>query len=63
MKPTHHRTCTCGAIYDRTEHMAKSREIASYECAVCNRTMETWNTAWVPIYRFVAGPVRLPAQE
>ena len=43
--------------------MAESREIASFECAVCNQTMETWNTAWVPIYRFVAGPVRLSTQE
>jgi len=38
-------------------------EIASFECAVCNQTMEAWNTAWVPIYRFVAGPVRLSNQE
>jgi hypothetical protein len=43
--------------------MAESREIASFECDVCNQTMETWNTAWVPIYRFIAGPVRLPTQE
>jgi hypothetical protein len=57
MEPTHHRTCTCGAIYDCTEHMVKSREIASFEYAVCNQTMEPWNTAVVPIYRFVAGPV------
>jgi hypothetical protein len=55
-----HRTCICGAIYSRTEHMAKAREIASFECAVCDQTMETWNTAWVPTYRLVVGPVRSP---
>ena len=22
--------------------------------------METWNTAWVPSYRLIAGPVRVP---
>jgi hypothetical protein len=63
MEPSHYRTCACGAIYGRTEHMAESREIASFECDVCDQTMETWNTAWVPIYRFIAGPVRLPTQE
>ena len=52
----------CGAIYSRTEHMAESREIASFECAVCNQTMETWNTG-VGADLFVAGPVRLPTQE
>jgi hypothetical protein len=37
--------------------MAPSRQIASFECAVCGTTMESWNTAWVPAYRLVAGPV------
>jgi len=23
-------------------------------------TMESWNTAWVPSYRLVAGPIRKP---
>jgi hypothetical protein len=49
-----HRTCICGAIYSRTEHMA------SFEYAVCDQTMETWKTAWVPTYRLVVGPVRSP---
>jgi hypothetical protein len=62
MEQTNHRTCNCGAVYSRTEHMAKSREIASFECAVCGQTMESWNTTWVPLYRFVAGPVRMPDQ-
>jgi stage III sporulation protein SpoIIIAA len=62
MEQTNHRTCNCGAVYSRTEHMAKSREIASFECAVCGQTMESWNTTWVPLYRLVAGPVRMPDQ-
>jgi len=40
--------------------MAPAREISSFECAVCDATLETWNTAWVPTYRFLAGPVRMP---
>jgi hypothetical protein len=53
-----HRSCRCGAVYSRTEVTAPSRQIASFECSVCGDTMESWNTAWVPIYRLIAGPVR-----
>jgi hypothetical protein len=31
------------------------REIASFECAICSQTMESWNTTWVPLNRLVAG--------
>jgi len=53
-----HRTCKCGAVYKRTETMASGRQIDSFQCCVCNATLETWNTAWVPSYRLIAGPVR-----
>jgi hypothetical protein len=59
MVESYHRACTCGTVYQRTESMASSREIASFECAVCGATLETWNTAWVPSYRLIAEPVRL----
>jgi len=59
MVESYHRACTCGTVYQRTESMAPSREIASFECAVCGATIETWNTAWVPSYRLIAEPVRL----
>ena len=55
-----HRSCQCGAVYLRTESMARSREIASFECAVCGSTLESWNTAWVPSYQLVAAPVQKP---
>jgi len=51
-----HRTCKCGAVYDRSEHIAEAREISSFECAVCGETIENWNSAWVPRYRFIACP-------
>src|ERR1700691_3125675 len=35
---------------------AESREIRSFECDVCGRTIENWNSAWVPRYRFIACP-------
>ena len=60
MEETHHRTCVCGAVYNRTESMAPERQISSFECSVCDQTMESWNTAWVPSYRLIVGPVRAP---
>jgi hypothetical protein len=50
------RQCRCGAIYHRTEAMAASREIDSFECTACGVTLETWDTAWVPAYRLIAEP-------
>ena len=50
------RQCRCGAIYHRTESMADSREIDSFECTACGMTLETWDTAWVPTYRRIAEP-------
>jgi hypothetical protein len=46
-----------GAVYRRTESMAKAREINSFQCEVCKETLESWNTAWVPAYRSITGPV------
>ena len=50
------RQCRCGAIYHRTEAMAASREIDSFECTACGVTLEMWDTAWVPSYRRIAEP-------
>jgi hypothetical protein len=58
---SHTGTCPCGAVYRRTESMAKSREIDSFECTVCGETTESWNTAWVLAYRLIGGPVQLPS--
>jgi hypothetical protein len=55
-----HRSCKCGAVYDRSEHIAEAREISSFECAVCGETIENWNSAWVPRYRFIACPAKTP---
>jgi len=54
------RKCQCGAVYDRTEHVALRREIEGFDCKLCGATIESWNSALVPRYRFVAGPVRQP---
>jgi hypothetical protein len=50
------RTCQCGAIFARTEAMAAGREISSYQCEVCDRTLENWNSTWVPCYRLIMRP-------
>lgn len=50
------RQCRCGATYHRTEAMAPSREIDSFECTACGVTLEKWDTAWVPTYRLIAKP-------
>jgi hypothetical protein len=39
-----------------SEHILEAREISSFECAVCGETIENWNSAWVPRYRFIACP-------
>ena len=55
---TENQNCTNEDFSRRTESLASTREIESFECAVCGATMESWNSAWVPTYRLVAGPVR-----
>ncbi len=55
-----HRTRLCGAVDQRTEAMAPGRQMDSFQCTVCNATLETWNTTWVPTYRLISGPVRMP---
>src|ERR1700747_2459662 len=59
MSESCHRSCKCGAVYDRCEQSVESREISRFECAVCGKTIESWNSAWVPRYRFIACPVRM----
>ncbi len=54
------RTCACGAVYRRTESIAVMREIDCFDCVVCGATLESWNTAWIPTFRLVIGPVRKP---
>jgi hypothetical protein len=60
MSESGHRSWKCGAVYDRSEHIEEAREISSFECAVCGKTIENWNSAWVPRYRFIACPAKMP---
>jgi len=57
------RSCACGAVYRRTESLAATREIDSFECTICGTTMESWNTAWVPSFQLVIEPIRKPDQD
>jgi hypothetical protein len=38
--------------------MAPGRQISSFECKLCDATLETWNSAWIPAYRLIAEPVK-----
>jgi hypothetical protein len=58
MSDSARRTCECGAIYVRNEQMAPAREINSYQCVSCDRTLESWNSAWVPVYRLIVRPLK-----
>jgi hypothetical protein len=40
--------------------MEPRRQMSSFECAICNETLESWDAAWVPSYRLIVGPVREP---
>jgi hypothetical protein len=61
MTESFHRACKCGAIHRRTESMADGREIDLFQCDICGEILESWtNTAWVPHWRLIAGPVRPP---
>jgi hypothetical protein len=35
-----HRSCTCGAVYRRTESVAQAREVKSFECLFCDEVLE-----------------------
>jgi hypothetical protein len=35
----------------------------SFECSLCDTTLETWKTARVPTYQFLSGPVRMPGMD
>ena len=50
-------------MYHRTEAMAPSREIDSFECTACGVTLENWDTAWVPTYRRIAEPAAKPDEQ
>jgi hypothetical protein len=57
-----HRSCECGALYERSEAEAKGpeRQVAAFECRLCGMTLESWNSTNIPTYRILAGPIRLP---
>jgi hypothetical protein len=41
--------------------MASAREESSFACAVCGETLESWNSAWVPTFKLIIGPIRKPS--
>jgi hypothetical protein len=43
--------------------MAPRREVNSFECAYCGDTLECWNSAWVPSFRLIIGPIEKPTRS
>jgi hypothetical protein len=60
MAESNRRSCYCRAVYHRTQIISVLCEISSFECELCGATLESWNSSWVPRYRLIAGPVRMP---
>jgi hypothetical protein len=56
-------TLQMGPVYRRTEKMAPSCEMSTFECSHCSETLESWNSAWVPSYQLVIGPSIKPVQD
>ncbi len=49
-------TCNCGAVYERTEEKLTFRDIDSFECRYCGKTLETWSGSRIPVFRLVKEP-------
>jgi hypothetical protein len=52
------RRCNCGAVYERTEEIVDVRERSDFQCLLCREVIESWHSASVPKYRFIAGPAQ-----
>jgi hypothetical protein len=47
-------TCPkCGAVYERTAYRAGITDRDSFECEVCNETLESWNSTTIPEFRLI----------
>jgi hypothetical protein len=44
--------CICGAIWERTEVQATTRDSDDFQCT-CGRTLETWNRSRIPQFRLL----------
>ena len=49
-------TCACGAIYERTEHKVAFRDQDSFECSVCDKTIEEWSSSRYPTFKLIKKP-------
>ena len=49
-------SCECGAIYERTEDKLIFRDIDSFECRFCGRTLESWSGSRIPVFRLISEP-------
>jgi len=51
-------TCSCGALYERTEVNAAPRERDAFECSICGEKLEEFTETKAPSFRLIMGPIR-----
>lgn len=49
-------TCSCGAVYERTEEKVTFRDIDTFECRCCGTTLESWSGSRIPLFRLIKEP-------
>jgi hypothetical protein len=49
-------TCECGAVYERSEMKLAMRDSDKQNCSFCGRTLESWNSSRIPVFRLVSRP-------
>jgi hypothetical protein len=51
---THHVTCHCGAIYERSETRIVFRVSDDFVCQECDEVLESWSGSRIPVFRLIA---------
>jgi len=46
-------TCSCGAVYERTEERLTFRDIDGFECRCRGATLERWSGSRIPVFRLI----------
>lgn len=49
-------TCDCGAVYEVTYTKIMFRDKDTYQCAICDRTIDRWNGSRIPHHKLVSKP-------
>ena len=56
-------TCSCGAVYERTENKAPVRDSDSFDCVCCGVEVEPWNDTRWPSFKLISRPQHAPKPD